>query len=153
MRKSLVKFFIAFFLIFIVDQAIKMIFIDGFSWDGEFFSLELTLNRGVAFSMFAFLGENLKFIQIALISALAGYVFCHKKFFCEHWAPFALMLAGGCSNLLDRFIRGGVVDYVAWHKWFEFAVFNFADVMIDMAVVIFIFQGLRAAKKEKNEEK
>ena len=103
--------------------------------------------------MFAFLGENLKFIQIALISALAGYVFYHKKFFCEHWAPFALMLAGGCSNLLDRFIRGGVVDYVAWHKWFEFAVFNFADVMIDLAVVIFIFQGLRAAKKEKNEEK
>ena len=63
------------------------------------------------------------------------------------------MLAGGCSNLLDRFISGGVVDYVAWHKWFEFAVFNFADVMIDLAVVIFIFQSYKIAKKEKNEKK
>ena len=103
--------------------------------------------------MFAFLGENLKFIQIALIAALASYVFYHKKFFCEHWAPFALMLAGGCSNLLDRFIRGGVVDYVAWHKWFEFAVFNFADVMIDLAVVIFIWQSFLLSKKERDEKK
>ena len=153
MAKTCIKFILLFAVIFAIDQAIKILFLNGFSWQGEFFSLELTLNRGVAFSMFAFLGENLKFIQIVLISALAGYVFYHKKFFCEHCAPFALMLAGGCSNLLDRFIRGGVVDYVAWHKWFEFAVFNFADVMIDLAVVIFIFQGLRTAKKEKNEEK
>ncbi|MBS6153153.1 MAG: lipoprotein signal peptidase [Campylobacter gracilis] len=153
MAKTCIKFILLFAVIFAIDQTIKLAFLNGFSWQGEFFSLELTLNRGVAFSMFAFLGENLKFIQIALISALAAYVFCHKKLFCEHWMPFALMLAGGCSNLLDRFIRGGVVDYVAWHKWFEFAVFNFADVMIDLAVVIFIFQGLRTAKKEKNEEK
>ena len=129
MAKTCIKFILLFAVIFAIDQAIKILFLNGFSWQGEFFSLELTLNRGVAFSMFAFLGENLKFIQIALISALA------------------LMLAGGCSNLLDRFIRGGVVDYVAWHKWFEFAVFNFADVMIDLAVVIFIFQGLHTAKK------
>ena len=47
MRKNLIKFFIAFFLIFIVDQAIKMIFIDGFSWEGEFFSLVLTYNKGI----------------------------------------------------------------------------------------------------------
>ena len=153
MAKTCIKFVLLFAVIFAIDQAIKLLFLNGFSWQGEFFSLELTLNRGVAFSMFAFLGENLKFIQIALISALAGYVFYHKKFFCEHWAPFALMLAGGCSNLLDRFIRGGVVDYVAWHKWFEFAVFNFADVMIDLAVVIFIFQSYKIAKKEKNEKK
>ena len=147
MAKTCIKFILLFAAIFAIDQAIKLLFLNGFSWQGEFFSLELTLNRGVAFSMFAFLGENLKFIQIALISVLAGYVFYHKKFFYEHWMPFALMLAGGCSTLLDRFIRGGVVDYVAWHKWFEFAVFNFADVMIDLAVVIFIFQGLRTAKK------
>lgn len=153
MAKTCVKFVLLFAAIFAIDQAIKLAFLNGFSWQGEFFSLQLTFNRGVAFSMFAFLGENLKFIQIALIAALASYVFYHKKFFREHWAPFALMLAGGCSNLLDRFIRGGVVDYVAWHKWFEFAVFNFADVMIDLAVVIFIWQSFLLSKKERDEKK
>jgi signal peptidase II len=28
-----------------------------------------------------------------------------------------------------------VVDYIAWHCGFNFAVFNFADVAIDLAVV------------------
>ena len=51
--------------------------------------------------------------------------------------------------MLDRFIHGGVVDYVAWHKWFEFAVFNFADVMIDLAIVIFLWQNLKISKKGK----
>ena len=79
MHKSLVKFFIAFFLIFIVDQAIKMIFIDGFSWEGEFFSLVLTYNKGVAFSMFAFLDEWLKFKQIARQLCVFLYLLVLKK--------------------------------------------------------------------------
>ena len=67
MAKTCIKFILLFAVIFAIDQAIKLAFLNGFSWQGEFFSLELTLNRGVAFSMFAFLGENLKFIQIAII--------------------------------------------------------------------------------------
>jgi len=46
------------------------------------------------------------------------------------------LLAGGAlGNVYDRFIHEGVVDYVAWHCGFNFAVFNYADVMIDIAVV------------------
>lgn len=60
MAKTCIKFVLLFAVIFAIDQAIKLLFLNGFSWQGEFFSLELTLNRGVAFSMFAFLGENLK---------------------------------------------------------------------------------------------
>ena len=71
MAKTYVKFILLFAAVFAIDQAIKLAFLNGFSWQGEFFSLELTFNRGVAFSMFAFLGENLKFIQIALIAANA----------------------------------------------------------------------------------
>jgi signal peptidase II len=45
------------------------------------------------------------------------------------------MVGAGLSNVADRFIYGGVVDYVYWHCGFNFAVFNAADVMIDIAVV------------------
>lgn len=141
MRKSLVKFFIAFFLIFIVDQAIKMIFIDGFSWEGEFFSLVLTYNKGVAFSMFAFLDEWLKFFQIALILGVFVYLVVEKKLLCSHAIWLGALLGAGSSNITDRFIHGGVVDYVFWHKWFNFAVFNFADVMIDLCVVMILWQS------------
>ncbi|MBR6612645.1 MAG: signal peptidase II, partial [Campylobacter sp.] len=35
-----------------------------------------------------------------------------------------------------------VVDYIFWHKWFEFAVFNFADIMINLGVAIILLQTL-----------
>ena len=152
MTRKFIKFILIFALVLGIDQFIKFIFLSGFRWDGEFFSLILTFNKGVAFSMFAFLGENLKFIQLGLILALAVYVFMDKKLFNAHWLPFGILLGGGVSNLLDRFIHGGVVDYVAWHKWFEFAVFNFADVMIDLAIVIFLWQNFQIYRREKQND-
>ncbi|MDA3043316.1 MULTISPECIES: signal peptidase II [unclassified Campylobacter] len=149
MTRKFIKFVLIFTLVLALDQFIKFIFLNGFSWEGEYFSLILTFNRGVAFSMLAFLGESLKFIQLGLIALLAWYVFSQKELFNAHWLPFGILLGGGVSNVLDRFIHGGVVDYVAWHKWFEFAVFNFADVMIDLAIVIFLWQNLKISKKGK----
>lgn len=147
MTRILNIFFIAFFTIFIADQAIKQIFLNGFSYDNDYFSLILTYNKGVAFSMFAFLGEWLKFIQIALIVAVFIYLIKQRQILFDHAAPIGILLGAGSSNLLDRFTHGGVVDYVFWHKWFEFAIFNFADVMIDLAVILIIWQNLR----KKNE--
>ncbi|MBP3224144.1 signal peptidase II [Campylobacter sp. JMF_01 NE2] len=149
MTRKFIKFVLIFTLVLALDQFIKFIFLNGFSWEGEYFSLILTFNRGVAFSMLAFLGESLKFIQLGLIALLAWYVFSQKELFNAHYLPFGILLGGGVSNVLDRFIHGGVVDYVAWHKWFEFAVFNFADVMIDLAIVIFLWQNLKISKKGK----
>ncbi|MDA3050985.1 signal peptidase II [Campylobacter sp. JMF_02 ED1] len=149
MTRKFIKFALIFTLVLALDQFIKFIFLNGFSWEGEYFSLILTFNRGVAFSMLAFLGESLKFIQLGLIALLAWYVFSQKELFNAHYLPFGILLGGGVSNVLDRFIHGGVVDYVAWHKWFEFAVFNFADVMIDLAIVIFLWQNLKISKKGK----
>lgn len=57
-------------------------------------------------------------------------------------AELGIILGAGASNVLDRFIHGGVVDYVFWHKWFNFAVFNFADVMINLGVVIILLRLL-----------
>lgn len=148
MNKNLiVKFLLGFFVVFILDQIIKYIFINGFRYDGEFFSLILTYNKGVAFSMFAFLGKNLKFVQLALILALIAYLIYEKDLLKSHTLAFGILLGAGCSNLLDRFIHGGVVDYVFWHKWFEFAVFNFADVMIDFAIFLIFLQMLLNRKK------
>ena len=119
--------------VFIIDQNIKMLFVDGFRYYSECIDLILVYNKGVAFSMFAFLAENLKYIQLAMVSALLAYVFYLKKL-C-YALPVGLLLGGAFSNIYDRFIHGGVVDMVYWHCGFDFAVFNFADVMIDIAVV------------------
>jgi signal peptidase II len=135
MLKKLYTALAIFSVVFIIDQYIKYIFVSGFRLDGECISLVLAYNKGVAFSMFAFLAEYLKYIQIALLSGIIIYLWNNKEIFATYYIPIALILAGGGSNIVDRFLHEGVVDYIYWHCGFEFAIFNFADVMIDVAVV------------------
>ena len=143
MLRILGKFFIFFICIMCVDQAIKYLFTHGgLSVKSEWIDLVLTYNRGVAFSMFAFLGEYLKIIQLALIVGIFGYLIGERAMLARFSVELGIILGAGASNVLDRFIHGGVVDYVFWHKWFNFAVFNFADVMINLGVVIILLRLL-----------
>lgn len=148
MSKIILKFLSYFATIFVIDQFIKWIFLNGFRYRGGFIDLILVYNKGVAFSMFAFLGTNLKYIQLGIIILLIGYLLGQKTLLKMHTLAFGILLGAGCSNILDRFVHGGVVDYIFWHKWFNFAVFNFADMMIDLAIVILIIQTL--INKNKN---
>lgn len=127
--------------VFIIDQNIKTLFVDGFRWYGECIDLILVYNKGVAFSMFAFLDEWLKYIQLFLVFGIAIY-FIVANNIC-YAPPAGILLGSAFSNIYDRFIHGGVVDMVYWHCGFDFAVFNFADVMIDVAVVWFLILTLK----------
>ena len=130
--------FVIFFLVvlgtFIIDQNIKSLFVEGYYRAGDCIDLELHYNKGVAFSMFAFLGPYLKWIQAALIVVILLFAFM-EGYIKRYAFPVGLLVGGALGNVYDRFVHGGVVDYVAWHCGFNFAVFNFADVAIDLAVV------------------
>jgi len=143
-------FFLVLLGIFIIDQNIKTIFVDGYYRAGECINLELHYNKGVAFSMFAFLGPYLKWIQLALIAVILFVIF--KEGYLKRYAfPAGLLVGGALGNVYDRFIHEGVVDYVAWHCGFNFAVFNFADVAIDLAFVIIIIMVFFFPEKDKTE--
>ena len=129
----LLRLFIAIIVVFIVDQNIKFLFVDGWRYYTDCIDLILVYNKGVAFSMFAFLDEPLKYIQLVLIFGILLYMIYLREI-C-YALPAGLMLGGAFSNIYDRFIHGGGVDMVYWHCGFNFAVFNFADVMIDIGVV------------------
>lgn len=135
--KSFAIFFLILLGIFIIDQNIKSIFVDGYYRAGECIDLVLHYNKGVAFSMFAFLGPYLKWIQSALIIGILFIIF--KEGYLKRYSiPTGLLVGGALGNVYDRFIHEGVVDYVAWHCGFNFAVFNFADIAIDLAFVIIV---------------
>lgn len=133
---------------FIIDQNIKMLFVEGYYSVGECINLELHYNKGVAFSLLAFIGPYLKWVQSALIVGILLYIF--KEGYIRRYAfPLGLLIGGAVGNLYDRFIHGGVVDYIAWHCGFDFAVFNYADVVIDMAVVWILILGYVDSKESK----
>ncbi|MCL4431257.1 MAG: signal peptidase II [Epsilonproteobacteria bacterium] len=144
MLKSLAILFVVLSAVFIADQFIKNLFVEGFRYYTNCIDLILVFNKGVAFSMFAFLAEWLKWIQLALLAGVLGYTLWLKEN--RYFVPVGMMVGAGLSNVADRFIHGGVVDYVYWHCGFDFAIFNFADVMIDIAVVWLLILNYTAKK-------
>jgi len=141
MVKSLALLVVVAIGIFVADQALKTLFVEGFRAYTQCIDLILVFNKGVAFSMFAFLAEWLKWIQLALLVGVIGYTLWLKQK-C-YLIPVGMMVGAGLSNVADRFIHGGVVDYVYWHCGFNFAVFNAADVIIDIAVIWLIILNFK----------
>lgn len=149
MRHKIFLFLAIFISLFVIDQFIKILFVEGFRVDGECISLVLAYNKGVAFSMFAFLEGNLKYIQIAMMLAGVMYLALNKEVFADYYLPVSILFAGGISNIYDRFNHEGVVDYVYWHCGFDFAIFNLADVLIDIAVIWIIYINYQNEKKRE----
>ena len=154
--RSIVIFILVVIGTFIIDQNLKVLAMDAVNGveyttilKGSCIDLELHYNRGVAFSMLAFLGDNLKWVQLVLIAGILFYIF-YEGYVKEYAFALGLIIGGALGNLYDRFIHEGVIDYVAWHCGFDFAVFNYADVMINLGVAIILlltFIGYRRDKK------
>lgn len=135
--------------VFIIDQNIKQLFLDGFRYYTDCIDLILVFNKGVAFSMFAFLKEWLKWIQLVMISGVVLYtLYLNNRIYS---LPVGILVGAGFSNVYDRFIHEGVVDMVYWHCGFDFAVFNFADVMIDLAVVWLLWINWKTSRGDSTQ--
>lgn len=159
MMRPLVTFLLLVVGTFIIDQGLKMMAMEAVNgveyasiMKGSCIDLELHYNRGVAFSMLAFLGDNLKWLQLVLIVGIIFYIF-YEGYIKTLAVPLGLVVGGALGNLYDRFIHEGVVDYVAWHCGFNFAVFNYADVMIDLGFFIILLISFLEYRREKREAK
>lgn len=150
MNKRVITVISLFIVFIILDQWIKYGFVF-FDWryDGPVISLVLAYNYGVAFSMFSFLEGNLKYIQIALLLGAVLYLFMNKDIWRIYYLPAAFIFAGGVSNIIDRFTYGAVVDYIYWHYKFEFAIFNLADILINIGVALILYLHFKHSKEEK----
>ena len=62
----------------------------------------------------------------------------------------ACILGGTAGNLIDRFIHNGVIDFFDL-QLFNFAVFNLADVFIDIGVVLILIDWITSRKTVNNK--
>ncbi|WP_159592149.1 signal peptidase II [Chelativorans xinjiangense] len=114
-----------------------------------FLALLHSRNTGVAFSMFsgvdglwlslAVLGV-IVFIAVLAVRTEATQIFARLG--------FALIIAGALGNLIDRAVRGYVVDYVYFHTpvW-SFAIFNLADAFITIGAGLVILEEVLAWRR------
>ena len=156
MTRNITIFLLVAIGTFIIDQNLKIFAIEAVNGveyatilKGSCIDLELHYNKGVAFSMFASIGDNLKWVQLVLIIGIISFVL-YEGYLKQYAFPIGLIIGGAVGNLYDRFIHKGVVDYVAWHCGFDFAVFNYADVMIDLGVVLILLLSFLESRKVKD---
>ncbi|MBI1764125.1 MAG: signal peptidase II [Acidobacteria bacterium] len=107
------------------------------------------LNRGVAFSLFADVQFNIKWV-LAAISGLAAMMVVHylartpfaQRLMC--WS-LSLLLAGILGNLIDRIRLGEVVDFIElhWRDQFTWPTFNIADSAICIGAVLLALELLK----------
>jgi signal peptidase II len=147
----------------LVDQLTKAWIVQYFGYEGgraaipilgDILTLSYVQNTGVAFSLFA--GQNIKFALIFVALALVGYLYWRFRESPSLWLRlgFALVLGGAIGNLLDRFTRGYVVDFIHFQLPsinFNFAVFNVADSGISIGVLLIAIVLYQISAAESGE--
>ena len=111
-----------------------------------------TENTGVAFGIGS---NNLLFIIIVNIIVLGMIIKFIKER--EEQVNFSilisliLILSGGIGNLIDRIVRGYVIDFIDINV-FNFPNFNIADISISIGIILLIFILCNSILKEKKVE-
>ena len=115
--------------------------------------LQLTYveNRGSAFGMFSDRRWVFMVFSVVAIVAIAVYLVKRNPPF-PMFIALSLILSGGIGNMIDRTVRGYVVDFVDFCL-IHFAVFNFADTLVcvgaGLLVLILILDTVKERKAEK----
>lgn len=154
MKQKIIFIFVAF-LIVVIDQIIKILILNCAQDENpilqtRFIDIILVFNKGVAFSLGSFLGESLKWILLFLLFIMTAIIIKSKDFFDAYYIPLGVIIGAGFGNLIDRFIREGVVDYIYWHFGINFAVFNFADSMINISIAYILLHYVFLHYKNKS---
>lgn len=143
-----VYFFGLIFLI--VDQAIKflveskMVLHESIIVLDNFFSITLVHNLGAAFSILN--GNKILLISVGVIAVLllVMYINSCKALTDVDVFIYSLLLGGILGNLLDRILKGYVVDYLSFNFGnYYFPIFNFADICIVVSVLFMILDSIR----------
>ena len=111
-------------------------------------------NRGAAFGIFAGQRWLLSAISIAVVVGCIWLLASKKLHSCAENVCIALIAAGGAGNLIDRILRGFVVDYIDVNALFSYPMFNFADCCVVVGAVLFaVLTFLSDAKEKKSDGK
>lgn len=115
-----------------------------------FLNFTLVFNKGAAFGLFSDAGAqaNAIFIVAAIIilAVLSRIFWTLRPGYHQLSVAIALIAAGACGNLLDRFLYGQVIDFIDFHfAGWHFYTFNLADASISAGAIIFVADllGLR----------
>ncbi|HLD43824.1 MAG TPA: signal peptidase II [bacterium] len=163
-------------LIFVADHATKWMIVNQIPLGDRvpvipnIFDIVHGRNTGAAFGFLSDWNSPFKdwffyFVGFLALIFLYYYVKSVKKTDTLILVSLAMILGGASGNLVDRVLRGGVVDFLSvhyFHKICSFQIFNYqitfpldwpafnvADSAISVAVVMLLIEQFRGARRER----
>ena len=130
------KHYIIGIVIVIIDQLSKMLIINKkIPVIPNFLEFNYTQNTGGAFGI-----GRINFILIISVLIIIGIIVFlikeNKRI--TNYIPFVLLLSGSIGNLIDRFFRGYVIDFIDINI-LDFPNFNIADISIVSGVIVLLY--------------
>jgi signal peptidase II len=117
---------------------------------GISFSLNHVENLGAAWGVFSSYSKILLYLRSFIVSCLIIYIIFinndTKRFY-----PLLFVVIGASGNILDLIIYGHVIDMFHFNFWgYSFPVFNIADCLISLGIVLLIFQSFFSKNQSKS---
>jgi signal peptidase II len=145
MRKSLIPFFALALVVLAFDQITKY-YIEAHIGPSDvipvtsFFNIVYAENTGSAFGMFKSFG-SLFFVIVSTSAVIALSIMIMKD--AGNRISYSLLLGGAAGNLIDRFLRGYVIDFLdvfaGTHHW---PAFNVADSALSLGIILLLYKAV-----------
>ncbi|MBD3273144.1 signal peptidase II [Candidatus Dependentiae bacterium] len=140
--KKIFGYLFLFMTLFSIDRLIKFLVLKDLSYKNwsvfKGLNFYLILNRGVSFGLFSSSSSTIFYLLTTLIFlVITLFVFFSILEYIRgtniFWHIF--IIAGAYSNILDRFLYKGVIDFIDFYiGYWHWPTFNLADIFIVVGV-------------------
>ena len=111
-----------------------------------FFTIEYLKNYGAAFNIFS--GSRILLSSVSIFFSL-GLIYLILKYNINRTIDllsYTFILGGTMGNGIDRIFKGYVIDFINLN-FINFAVFNIADVAINIGLILILYNFFKSAQK------
>ena len=140
------KIFIISIFLIILDFISKLLIVNFLKVDlfliPNFLYLTFVTNTGTFWGLFSNINIFFMILSIIVLSLLIYIITVKTTLNKLNTILYSLVMSGIIGNLIDRIIRGYVVDFIGIKIFnYNFPIFNFADIYIVIGVLLFILIG------------
>lgn len=113
----------------------------------QFVTVTYVVNRGLMSGIFH---SHQQWIFVALTMMIIVFTLCLLGYSVDRYLRGYLIIAetfilsGAISNIIDRILRGGVIDFIELHAGnFTWPIFNIADMCIVCGAALLLWHSIR----------
>lgn len=147
-KKKIVLIVLVMISLILVDQVIKGIIVQNFVEPVgiHLIKINLQINTGMALGLNEGNTKNILITMLILVLILNFAVQQRERIDRNTAISLIFIAAGGISNLIDRFVYKGVVDYI---DAVGFPIFNLADIYVVGGWILLIIMVYKYSTKKE----